>query len=68
MIGAVGTSIFSTTQTEASVLPKAYISIQVDKYETLSQTEQIEANIGAGFNALNTVQAGEEFRTGASKS
>jgi len=68
VLGGVGASILSTTQTEASVLPKTHILSDTNKYDSLSKTEQIGANIGAGFNALNTLQAHEEFKAGASKS
>ena len=67
ILGAVGLS-FVPKQAEASSLSKTHFFTDISKYETLSQTEQIGAEIGAGFNAINAIQAGEEFRTGASKS
>jgi len=70
VLGVVGASIFSTTQADASTIPTLHLNTHLakDKFDTLSSTEQIGAEIGAGFNAINAIQAGEEFKAGANKS
>jgi len=67
IVGAVAGTILGTQEADASSL-HLNAHLDKDKFDTLSSTEQIGAEIGAGFNAINAIQAGEEFKSGANKS
>jgi len=70
IVGATLASMVFTEKAEASSIPTLHLSANLhkDTFDDLSTNEKLGAELGAGFNALNAVQAGEEFRTGASKS
>jgi len=67
IVGATLASMVFTDKADASTI-HLNPHMTKDSYESLSHSEQIGANIGAGFNALNAIQAHEEFKAGASKS
>jgi hypothetical protein len=69
IVGAVALSMLPE-QAEASTIPTFHLNAHLakDEFDTLSSTEQIGAEIGVGFNAINAIQAGEEFKAGANKS
>ena len=70
VLGAVGASIFSTTQAEASSIPTLHLNDHLDKnkFDSLPTNEKVGVEVSTAFNAINAIQAGEEFKAGASKS
>ncbi len=65
VLGGVAGSILATEDADASAL---HLHTNKESFESLSSAEQTGAQIGAGFNAINAIQASEEFKAGASKS
>jgi len=70
IVGATLASMVFTENADASNIPTLHLNANLpkDTFDDLSTNEKLGAELGAGFNALNAVQAGEEFRTGASRS
>jgi len=67
IVGATLASMIFTEKADASTLHIDPHLVK-DKFDALSSSEQIGAEMGAGFNALNAGQAVSEFKDGASKS
>jgi len=59
-----------TEEAEASNIPTLHLSANLpkDSFDDLSTYEKLGAELGAGVNALNALQAREEFKAGAPKS
>ena len=66
ILGGVAGTILATEQADASTIPNPHLP--KDSFENLSTHEKIGAELSAGFNAINAIQASEEFKAGASKS
>ena len=66
ILGGVAGSILATEDADASTIPNPHLP--KDSFENLSTHEQTGAQVSAGFNAINAIQASEEFKAGASKS
>ena len=70
IVGATLASMVFTDNADASTIPTLHLHANLpnDSYENLSKSEQLGAQVGVGFNAINTIQASQEFKEGASKS
>jgi len=68
IVGATLASMVFTEEADASSIPTLHLSTDATKFDTLTTNEKLGAELGAGFNAINAIQAGEEFKAGASKS
>ena len=68
IVGATLASMVFTEEADASSIPTLHLSTDTTKFDTLTTNEKLGAEIGAGFNAINAIQATEEFKSGANKS
>jgi len=68
IVSATLASMVFTEEADASSIPTFHLSTDTTKFDTLTTNEKLGAEIGAGFNAINAIQATEEFKSGANKS